>query len=87
MNISDREQLGKLKFKYEKLLRENEDFKTALTKAELINKSEKALNHDLKQMVETYKLQSNSLVEIIEQYSKRIIQYRNYIDILINKND
>ncbi len=87
MNISDREQLGKLKFKYEKVLRENEDLRTSLTKAELINKSEKALNHDLKQMVETFKLQSNSLVEIIEQYSKRIIQYRNYIDILLNKND
>tara|TARA_R100001129_G_C5232081_1_gene222879 strand:+ start:508 stop:771 length:264 start_codon:yes stop_codon:yes gene_type:complete len=87
MNISDKEQLGKLKFKYEKLQRECEDLQDSLTKQKIINKSELALNHDLKQIIETMKLQSNSLLEVIDHYSKRIIKYRNHIDILINKND
>ena len=86
MNISDKEELGKLRFKLEKLQREYDDLQDSLTKQKIINKSELALNHDLKQMIETMKLQSNSLLEIIEHYSKKIIKYRNHIDILINKN-
>ena len=87
MNISDKEELGKLRFKLEKLQREYDDLQDSLTKQKIINKSELALNHYLKQMIETMKLQSNSLLEIIEHYSKKIIKYRNHIDILINKND
>tara|TARA_R100001463_G_scaffold38950_1_gene83539 strand:- start:4910 stop:5173 length:264 start_codon:yes stop_codon:yes gene_type:complete len=87
MNISDKEEIGKLRFKLEKLQREYNDLQDSLTKQKMINKSELALNHDLKQVIETMKLQSNSLLEIIEHYSKKIIKYRNNIDILINKND
>ena len=87
MNISDKEEIGKLRFKLEKLQREYNDLQDSLTKQKMINKSELALNHDLKQVIETMKLQSNSLLEIIEHYSKKIIKYRNHIDILINKND
>ena len=76
MNISDKEELGKLRFKLEKLQREYDDLQDSLTKQKIINKSELALNHDLKQMIETMKLQSNSLLEIIEHYSKKIIKYR-----------
>ena len=87
MNISDKEEIGKLRFKLEKLQREYNDLQDSLTKQKMINKSELALNHDLKQVIETMKLQSNSLLEIIEHYSTQIIKYRNNIDILINKND
>ena len=72
MNISDKEELGKLRFKLEKLQREYDDLQDSLTKQKIINKSELALNHDLKQMIETMKLQSNSLLEIIEHYSKKL---------------
>jgi len=87
MNISDREELGRLKFKFEKLQRENQDLKDNLTSQKMIIKSEVQFNHDQKQMIESLKLQTQTFAEVIDQYSKRIIQYRNYIDILLTKND
>ena len=84
MNISDKEELGKLRFKLEKLQREYDDLQDSLTKQKIINKSELALNHDLKQMIETMKLQSNSLLDIIEHYSKKLINYQIFENVYID---
>ena len=44
------------------------------------NKSELAMNDDLKRIIETSKLQINSLNKILDQYAQKIVFYRNQIN-------
>ena len=49
------------------------------------NKSEIAMNGDLQRIIETNKLQINSLNKILDQYAQKIVFYRNQIDRFLDK--
>ena len=80
MNISDREELSKQIFKNTKLENEVNDLKEKLMAEKICNKSELAMNDDLKRIIETNKLQINSLNKILDQYAQKIVFYRKQID-------
>ena len=71
----------------QKLQRENEDLKDKLNAERILYKSELVINDDLKNMIKTLELNMDSLNKIIDQYSKKIIFYRNIIDDFLKKND
>jgi hypothetical protein len=71
----------------QKLQRENEDLKDKLNAERMLYKSELVINDDLKNMIKTLELNMDSLNKIIDQYSKKIIFYRNIIDDFLKKND
>jgi hypothetical protein len=71
----------------QKLKRENEDLKDKLNAERILYKSELVINDDLKNMIKTLELNIDSLNKIIDQYSKKIIFYRNIIDDFLKKND
>jgi hypothetical protein len=71
----------------QKLKRENEDLKDKLNAERILYKSELIINDDLKNMIKTLELNMDSLNKIIDQYSKKIIFYRNIIDDFLKKND
>ncbi len=80
MNISDREELSKQIFKNTKLENEVNDLKEKLMAEKIRNKSELEMNNDLKRIIETSKLQIDSLNKILDQYAQKIVFYRNQID-------
>jgi len=80
MNISDREELSKQIFKNTKLENEVNDLKEKLMAEKIRNKSELEMNNDLKRIIETSKLQIDSLNKILDQYAQKIVFYRNQIN-------
>jgi len=80
MNISDKEELSKQIFKNTKLENEVNDLKEKLIAEKIRNKSELAMNNDLKRIIETSKLQIDSLNKILDQYAQKIVFYRKQID-------
>ena len=80
MNISDKEELSKQIFKNTKLENEVNDLKEKLMAEKIRNKSELEMNNDLKRIIETSKLQIDSLNKILDQYAQKIVFYRNQID-------
>lgn len=80
MNISDREELSKQIFKNTKLENEVNDLKEKLIAEKIRNKSELEMNNDLKRIIETSKLQIDSLNKILDQYAQKIVFYRKQID-------
>lgn len=85
MNISDKEELSKQIFKNTKLENEVNDLKEKLVAEKIRNKSEIAMNGDLQRIIETNKLQINSLNKILDQYAQKIVFYRNQIDRFLDK--
>ena len=73
--------------KNQRLERENQDLKDKLNAERILYKSELVINDDLKNMIKTLELNMDSLNKIIDQYSKKIIFYRNIIDDFLKKND
>jgi len=80
MNISDKEELSKQIFKNTKLEKEVNNLKEKLKAKKIRNKSEIEMNDDLKRIIETNKLQINSLNKILDQYAQKIVFYRNQIN-------
>tara|TARA_R110000796_G_scaffold54534_2_gene127469 strand:+ start:539 stop:793 length:255 start_codon:yes stop_codon:yes gene_type:complete len=80
MNISDKEELSKQIFKNTKLENEVNDLKEKLMAEKIRNKSELEMNNDLKRIIETSKLQIDSLNKILDQYAQKIVFYRNQIN-------
>ena len=85
MNISDKEELSKQIFKNTKLENEVNDLKEKLMAEKIRNKSELEMNNDLKRIIETSKLQIDSLNKILDQYAQKIVFYRNQIDRFLDK--
>ena len=56
------------------------DLKEKLMAEKIRNKSELAMNDDLKRIIETNKLQINYLNKILDQYAQKIVFYRNQIN-------
>lgn len=73
--------------KNQRLERENQDLKDKLNAERILYKSELVINEDLKNMIKTLELHMEALNKIIDQYSKKIIFYRNIIDDFLKKND
>ena len=68
MNISDREELSKQIFKNTKLENEVNDLKEKLMAEKIRNKSELAMNDDLKRIIETNQIRLNILVLYFYRY-------------------
>jgi hypothetical protein len=63
-----------------KLENEVNDLKEKLMAEKIRNKSELEMNNDLKRIIETSKLQIDSLNKILDQYAQKIVFYRNQIN-------